>query len=1016
MRFMNYGAKDGLADKFIYSIAQDKNGYMWFGTGSGLFRYDGHSFKIFRSNMDKPGRTISNVLQSVYCDKNNTLWLGAFNTLQWYNPEKNIFWQPDFSKEENRKLADAYISNIASDAAGNIWLGTNKDYFFKFNKKDSTFISYRKNYPAAASKYTLKIISLNNKVFAIHNEGIYEFSEEQNFVAAYPFKAGIITNANIYDETIWLTTLQNGVVKFNTNEKTYSSIENENTSLEKNSLHCLLKDNQQNIWIGSYPLLQISPTEKVLKVYGMQLENEYSLAASKISVLFTDKEQNLWVGSFNGLSMLPWQNQQIQKISLRDNISGNTVEPTAVFELPGTKDLLIANTNTAGLLYYGAAENKTSTIVNPFYQAAAQKSITAIVVDKEKNMYASDGTNFFQLQTATKKLVLFSLKDQDGKAIINVGRNVFDSKGNVYISSINNGFYIWDKKENKLMHYNKWDADKTAGVNGDNVFYPCLVDDKDNTWFTSSSSVYKYSAEENKFYHYAFTENKNVPLITEANYIAQDKQQHYWIATLNNGLYELYFEKDKEVLKNYTVNSGIGLPSDYILKIKTDIKDSTLWISTNQGLLKFDPIAKKVLSTLKKQNGLEDDAVGYPFTITSSNQLVQSFFGMLDIVDLNTYQFNNNKPAISFNAVKVLNEERLQQINWQNPMLTLAHNENFIQFEFTSLLYNNSNQGQYAYYLEGLEKDWIYNDNKNSVSYSGLKPGTYIFKVKAANNDGLWGNATTLKIIINSPFYQRWWFIALCLLAVAAAVYNWNRYKINQVKKEENLKANFLQQIALTEMKALRAQMNPHFIFNSLNSIQKYILKNDHFAASQYLTKFSRLIRLILDHSNQSTILLSSELDLLKLYVEMESLRFDERFDYTITVDKNINAEMVAIPSMLVQPYIENAIWHGLLHKEEKGMLTISFLLDEAGSLKVIIEDNGVGRQRAAELKSKQVLKKKSFGMQITEDRMSIINRTMNINATSEIIDLKDDQQNATGTRVVLHIPLQNINSINNWL
>ena len=995
MRFINYGTKDGLADKFIYSIAQDKKGYMWFGTGSGLYRYDRHSFKIFRSNIDKPGRTISNVLQSVHCDNNNNLWLGAFNTLQWYNPEKNIFWQPNFSNEENRKLADAYISNITDDAGGNTWIATNRDYFFQFNKKDSSFISYRKNYPAAASKNTLKIISLNAGIFAVHNEGIYEFDNRQNFIAAYPFKEGGIANAAADGETIWLTSLQNGIVKFDTKEKKYTVLENENNNLQKNNLNCLIKDTHQNLWIGSYPLFKVSMPKTAIKIYGTQLNNEYSLAASKISVLFTDREQNLWIGSFNGLSMLPWQNRQIKKIPLTDAVSGNTVEPAGVFELPGTKDLLIANTNSGGLVYYDAAQNKNSTIVNPFFTSAEQKKISAVVTDNEKNIYASDAVNFFKLQIQKKELYPFLLKDQDGKPIINAGRNVCDSKGNIYISSVNNGFYNWDKTANKLTHYNKWDVDKTAAINDDNVFYPCLVDDKDNIWFTSNSSVYKYTTAENKFYHHAFTENKNVPQITAANYITQDKMGHYWISTLNNGLYELYFEKDKEILKNYTINSGIGLPSDYILNIKPDIKDSTLWISTNQRLLKFDPIAKRVLSIFKKQNGLEDDPVSYPFTITSANQLVQSFYGMLDIIDLNTYQFNTNKPSISFNAVKVLNEDYLHQIDWQNPLLTLADNENFIQFEFAALLYNNSNQTQYAYYLEGLENNWIYTDNKNTVSYSGLKPGTYIFKVKAANNDGVWGNEATLKIIITPPFYQRWWFIGLCLFVVGTTVYGWNRYRISQVKKEEKLKATFQQQIAITEMKALRAQMNPHFIFNSLNGIQKYILKNDQFAASQYLTKFSRLIRLILDHSNQNTILLSSELDLLKLYIEMESMRFDERFDYTITIDKNINAETVAIPSMLIQPYIENAIWHGLLHKEEKGMLTVSFSLDEKNDLKVMIEDNGVGRQKAAELKSKQVLKKKSFCIQITEYRISIINRTMNINATSEIIDLKNEQQPA---------------------
>ncbi|MBN8566983.1 MAG: histidine kinase, partial [Flavobacteriales bacterium] len=224
------------------------------------------------------------------------------------------------------------------------------------------------------------------------------------------------------------------------------------------------------------------------------------------------------------------------------------------------------------------------------------------------------------------------------------------------------------------------------------------------------------------------------------------------------------------------------------------------------------------------------------------------------------------------------------------------------------------------------------------------------------------------------------------------------------------LKSIYAQQIAEIEMKALRAQMNPHFIFNSLNSIQKYILKNDSFAASQYLTKFSKLIRLILDHSNQNYILLSSEVELLKLYIEIEALRFDNQFDHELILDDSLNTDIIQIPSMIIQPYVENAIWHGLLHKETKGKLTIEISDFDKNNIKVIISDDGIGRQKAMELKSKQVLKKKSYGLQITESRISILNKTQSSKTTLKIHDLKDQDGNALGTKIELIIPIQTLN------
>ncbi len=226
-----------------------------------------------------------------------------------------------------------------------------------------------------------------------------------------------------------------------------------------------------------------------------------------------------------------------------------------------------------------------------------------------------------------------------------------------------------------------------------------------------------------------------------------------------------------------------------------------------------------------------------------------------------------------------------------------------------------------------------------------------------------------------------------------------------QKKQQELLITS--QQLETAKLDALRSQMNPHFIFNSLNSIENFVLKNDRFQASQYLTKFSRLIRLILDHSNQNTILIRSEIDLLKLYIEMESLRFENKFVYEILGHDIVQADTTEIPSMLIQPYIENAIWHGLLHKETKGRLLLHFKMVGIKRLQVIIEDNGIGRQKAMELKSKQVLKKKSYGMQITADRIDIINRIQQMNASVLIEDLKDTAGNAAGTKVIIEIPLQ---------
>jgi len=207
------------------------------------------------------------------------------------------------------------------------------------------------------------------------------------------------------------------------------------------------------------------------------------------------------------------------------------------------------------------------------------------------------------------------------------------------------------------------------------------------------------------------------------------------------------------------------------------------------------------------------------------------------------------------------------------------------------------------------------------------------------------------------------------------------------------------------EMQALRAQMNPHFIFNSLNSINRFILQNDKLQASEYLTKFSKLVRLILQNSQSTLIPLESELEALELYLELEALRFNHHFGYKINVEDNLDASVVKVPPLIIQPYAENAIWHGFMHKEEKGYLEIEIVQQEE-ELLCKITDNGIGRKKAMELKSISAPAHKSMGMRITADRIAILQQKKQRDSYFSVNDLVLPDGSVAGTEVLLKIPL----------
>jgi sensor histidine kinase YesM len=235
-------------------------------------------------------------------------------------------------------------------------------------------------------------------------------------------------------------------------------------------------------------------------------------------------------------------------------------------------------------------------------------------------------------------------------------------------------------------------------------------------------------------------------------------------------------------------------------------------------------------------------------------------------------------------------------------------------------------------------------------------------------------------------------------------------YRLKRIRHETRLKSTYTKRIHQIEMRALRAQMNPHFIFNCLNSINRYIVKSDHKTASGYLTKFAKLIRLILDNSTADTITLDKEIQTLQLYLDMEILRFDNVFAYAIELDEALLPETITIPSMLLQPYVENAIWHGLLHKETgAGKLWIRFQQPSGNMLIAEVEDNGIGRQKAKELKSKEAIQKKSYGMQISEDRIFLINELYDIKARVRVEDLVGEENVPRGTKVIIELPVKNL-------
>lgn len=1000
-RFTNFGKRDGLMDNWIYCGLQDDLGYLWFGTASGMYQFEGHQFTKYESPIRESNFLLENVLQCMAKDSEGNLWLSSANALQWFNPRTRKFKSASLKDSLFRTLCQSYIKHIGMESNGDVWFCTFKNSLFRFQKEDSSFHFMADQFGIDKKKSLLACYPYGkHELFVCTTDGMYHIDRNagsSKFVN-YP-NGNVAVTSYLNRNEIILSVHTDYLLVFDLITKKFNTFPWMHEYLKEYTPLCLIKNAEGTLYTAGYGLREIDIENQTSRHETMSHLGEFGLKVNKIVQMFFDREGNLWLCSHMGLAMLSWQNSQVKSMSILSS-SGLALEPGMVCAL--NKHQYFIGTNYNGEIHLvdkikgrikGIRKNKNIDQPNGVYFKA------------NGNIYASDDRAIYIYDDEKRIFKDIEIKDQFGRVPKEIFKVIQSDRGKVILASYYNGFYAWDGIDRQLQHVNRWEVDQILTDTSDNFILPILIDKQMKVTIISNRGLYEYDMNTGKGVRKAERLLPAKQLLNHHIGGVQTQDGHIWFSSFTNGLYEYWEDGGKEYLNNYDKNSGVGIHSNACYDIIHPSKSNYFWIFNSFGLLKFDLINKKVVSVLDKQRGLREDVFGYYKYLNEDEDLLMTYYGAGDLIPLGGFQWDTIVPQLCFNSIKVNGQEHIRQWGLQQYRIEVPYDKNYIEMSWAALHYNNSNQIEYLYQLDSKVDEWLSLGNKPQLSIGGLREGWHSIKISAVNCDGLdTKNPLIIQMNVRAPFWRQTWFGIILFFGMVGIFFAIYRFRIAQVRREAKLKMDFAEQLSGIELRALRAQMNPHFIFNCLNSIQKYILKNDQYHASQYLTKFSRLIRLILDQSNQNFILMQSELELLQLYVEMEQLRFDHAFKFNVQINENVDPVGMEIPSMLIQPYIENAIWHGLLHKED-GPGKIVLLIDRAnGHLSVVIEDNGVGRQKANELRSKQVLKKKSYGMKITEDRIAIFNAMHDQQATHQIEDLYEGSI-ATGTRVIINIP-----------
>jgi ligand-binding sensor domain-containing protein len=1024
----NFKVERGLSQNSVNCIWQDHRGYLWFGTWDGLNRYDGYSFSVYKSTAETSEKALSNqTVNAVYEDKHGTLWIGTETGLDRYDRKNQKFIYYWHNPNDIKTISSDSILCFSEDKKGNLWIGT-RNGLNCYDYSTGNFVKYTLNPDNANSLSSNTIISIASD----QNEKLYIGTDKG--LNILNIKTGVFTH--IYGNP------------------------SDQKALSDDKVNALSFDQKGKLWIGTDQGLDVLDNIKnEITHYKHDPGNQNSLSYNQIFAILTDTEGNIWIGTNGGglnLYNSTLNNFTRYQYNTNDNNSISNDYISCLYQ------------DNSGIIWIGTAwkgVNKINRNIEKFYHyehikdnpnSLSSNIVWSVFQDENDVIWVGteDGINIIDRKSNTFKFIQH-IPGNNNSLVSSQARGLFkDSKGNFWIGTFGYGLDRYNPETGEFIHYKNDPFDIHSLSN--NTVWNIIEDRRGYIWFATLDGLNRFDYQSGKFtvfkntpnYKYSLSDNSVLSLFEDHNgfiwistykginvydyrsgrflhyrheagnsyslssdyvfSVYEAKDGIMWIATMGGGLNR--FDRRTGLFTKYTEDDGLS--NNVVYNIYED-KSGKLWISTNYGLTRFDPATESFVNYDAK-DGIQSNE--FNLGAAFHNKLTdEMFFGGMngfnafipEKVKSNTYV-----PPVVISTFRIFDKIQPRELI-NGDTIELSYYDNFFSFEFSALDFTNPAKNHYAYKLENFDKDWNYCDAyKRFAGYTNVTPGTYIFHVKGSNSDGIWNDEGISVVIVISPaWWSTWWFRISTVLFLTFILWYIIYNRLRTIKRKHDDEKRILEiekQMFSLEQTALRLQINPHFIFNSLNSIQSFVIANDTDLAINYLAKFAQLMRLILSNSYQSFIPIADELKALRYYLDIERLRFSNKFDFSFIIDPIIDTDFMEIPPMIIQPYIENAILHGILNKKEKGHIKIEMIV-KGNSLLCIVEDDGIGREKAAEIKAKSDLQHKSRGMLITQKRLELLNKQNKEQMSVDIIDLKDSNGYATGTRVELMILYQEL-------
>jgi len=968
INFRNISNSLELPSQECYNVLQDSKGYIWICTENGLCRYNGNELKTF--------------------DKRNGLQEGAVyfikedekGDLDLITSESRILKLTNNKIEPNRITFDylAFLKKKSIERQYNIsyTLNKNENNDLIVNTQSATYKILKSNAQITNLSEANLFNSDANFILISQTKEDYFIKNKPISVAAYQRKKYNITldfiskgkkkrisipfeKNNIPDWRVRICKangytffcLQNNLIKIDSDLNcTILSLSNRIISMHV--------DKENGLWVG----MATSGVNYYKDLNNMK-EFQTALPGLSVSSIFKDKEGGVWCTT-------------LEKGVYRSN-NVNVIYYPNISNL-AKKSILLKSINNVVFI---STENDKLLIINKDTYTDKKLNlnknvdITDVIRYKNDWYFSTKGYVGIADKNYTIKKTVRSKEVNTEVCLYQMDTSATNLYG-IGVSSV----YKLENKHFVLIGPELNAKGRCLKVLNDSIIYAGC-----------SNGLYKINLNTG-------TQIKINKINSPVSKIVKTSNGDFYVATKGDGLFKL--ENDQAIkmeLKNCTENT-------IFLDLAED-KNRILWAATPEGVVKIQTQNNRTqlwrynVSNGLISNNIEQIAVNDQFLYISSSDGICR-------ISLEKNLSNLTPPRLFISTVAINHKI----INYDTKKLLLNHFENSIDIIFDKLSFSTGKKEGLYYKLVGEDEQFELSTN-TKLSYNNLPPNDYELIVYALNNDGVRSmDPVRISFKIKLPFWSTPWFITSSLIVFFLLVYFVSKKTIRNVRLKEEEKTRINELISRSQLSALQAQMNPHFIFNAINSIQNYILNKRDEEAYDYLAKFSKLIRMVLNNSRESILPFSVEIETLNLYIELEQLRFSDSFDYRLSIDEEVNLLNIEIPTMLIQPYVENAIWHGLMNlkNERKAVLQINIVI-ESNFLKVVIEDNGVGRICSNEYKKGNI--HHSVAMKLTEQRLEMIHKFENSKTVKVLVsDLYDAEKKACGTKVELFLPLLNQN------